>query len=343
MDTTSNYEIFLAALSDRLSQTVAVSAPKNASDFERLIRITINELGGFDGKLVNEEPKAQEFPDIPMGAFGIEVKFTENDTWRSIANSVSEGTRNTAVTDIYVIFGKMGGAPAVRWGRYEDVVMHVRTSHVPRFEIEMGAKEPLFAKLGISYLDFQKLSMHEKMSHIRGYARGRLKPGERLWWLEEDDKPSHSLPLQVRLYMHLTQAEKRKLRAEGSLLSPTVVAGSRVKNKYNDVVMYILTRHGILCPQARDLFSAGSVALRADPERGGIYIMRSMQDIEAEMLHAATYLDDELFVEYWGRSCPPERRISEWLEQADALAVDWRPSDHLFLKDRAKNLFLRKV
>lgn len=334
MATTSDYEIFLAALTERLSTLVAQAPPKNASDFERLIRVTINELGGFDGRLVNEEPKAQEFPDIPMGTFGIEVKFTENDTWRSIANSVSEGTRNTGVTEVYVVFGKMGGAPGVRWGRYEDVVMHVRTSHVPRFEIEMGAKEPLFHKFGISYLDFQKLSMHEKMSHIRTYARGRLKPGERLWWLEEDDKPSHTLPLEVRLYMHLSQDEKRKLRAEGSLLSPMVVAGSRVKNKYNDVVMYILTRHGILCPQARDLFSAGSVALRADPERGGIYIKRAMQDIEIEMRRAASYLDDALFVEYWGYSCPPERRISEWLRQADAIATDWRPSDHLFLGNR---------
>jgi hypothetical protein len=334
--TTSDYEIFLAALTERLSTLVAQAPPKNASDFERLIRVTINELGGFDGRLVNEEPKAQEFPDIPMGTFGIEVKFTENDTWRSIANSVSEGTRNTGVTEVYVIFGKMGGTPGVRWGRYEDVVMHVRTSHVPRFEIEMGAKEPLFHKFGISYLDFQKLSMHEKMSHIRTYARGRLKPGERLWWLEEDDKPSHTLPLEVRLYMHLSQDDKRKLRAEGALLSPLIVAPSRSKNKYNDVVMYILTRHGILCPQARDLFSAGSVALRKDKERGGNYTLRALEDIEEEMIKAAYRLPDELFIEYWGRSCRPEDRISEWLRDADKIAKTWKPSEHLFLSHRSR-------
>lgn len=334
MATTTEYEEFLASLVDRLSGSLTSVRPTSATDFERLIRVTINDLGGFGGQLVNVEPKAQEFPDIPMGRFGIEVKYTENDTWRSIANSVSEGTRNTGVTDVYVIFGKMGGIPAIKWGRYEDVVMHVRTSHVPRFEIEMGAKEPLFKKFGISYLEFQKLPMHDKMAHIRSYARGRLRPGERLWWLEEDDKPSHSLPLQVSLYMHLSQEEKRKLRAEGSLLSPMVVAGSRVKNKYNDVVMYILTRHGILCPQARDLFSAGSVALRGDPERGGIYIMRALRNIEAEMIKAAAYLDDELFVEYWGKSCPPEHRITQWLDKADEIAVGWKPSSFLFLNRR---------
>lgn len=336
MATIANYEDFLDILVGRLQSAVKHEAPTSATDFERLIRSTINELGGFDGKLVNEEPKAQEFPDIPMGTFGIEVKFTENDTWRSIANSVSEGTRNSGVTDIYVVYGKMGGTADVRWGRYEDVVVHVRTSHVPRFELEMGTKGSLFQKIGISYNEFQKLPMHEKMSHIRSYARGRLKPGERLWWLEEDDKPSHSLPLEVRLYMHLSQDDKRKLRAEGALLSPMIVAPSRVKNKYNDVVMYILTRHGILCPQARDLFSAGSVALRKDKVRGGNYTLRALEDIEEEMIKAAYRLPDELFVEYWGRSCRPENRIVEWLKDADRLAKTWKPSEYLFLSHRGR-------
>lgn len=337
--TNEEYEVFLEDLCQRLTVSVRTAAPKTATEFERVIREQINDLGGFDGHLVNPEPKAQEFPDIPMPPFGIEVKFTENDTWRSIANSVSEGSRNEGVVDIYVVFGKMGGRPEVRWGKYEDVVMHVRTSHVPRFEIEMGAAESLFRKFGISYAEFQKLEMHDKMTHIRNYARGRLREGERLWWLEDQSEEekgndSHTLPLEVRLYMHLTQDEKRKLRAEGALLSPSVVAGSRVKNKYNDVVMYILTRYGVLCPQARDLFSAGSVALRADAERGGIYIHRAMMDIEAEMRRAAADLPNELFVEYWGVGCRPEDRIREWLRRADQLADGWVPSEVLFQGNR---------
>jgi hypothetical protein len=334
-----SYEVFLEDLCKRLTDSVQADQPGTATEFERVIREQINNLGGFQGQLVNPEPKAQEFPDIPMPPFGIEVKFTENDTWRSIANSVSEGSRNEGVVDIYVVFGKMGGSPEVRWGKYEDVVMHVRTSHVPRFEIDMGATESLFRKFGITYAEFQKLAMHDKMTYIRSYARGRLREGERLWWLEdlsEEEKgnDSHTLPLEVKLYMHLTQDEKRKLRAEGALLSPSVVAGSRVKNKYNDVVMYILTRYGVLCPQARDLFSAGSVALRADAERGGIYIMRAMRDIEAEMRRAAAEMTDDLFVEYWGVACRPEDRIREWLRRADELADGWIPSEVLFQGSR---------
>ena len=79
---------------------------------------------------------------------------TESDTWRSIANSVLETQRVDGVKYIYVVFGKMGGVPEVRWGEYEASVVHVRTSHVPRFEVEIANpqadhRESLFKQMGI--------------------------------------------------------------------------------------------------------------------------------------------------------------------------------------------------
>ena len=276
--------------------------------------------------------RPQVFPDIIFEQFGIEVKFTDSDTWRSIANSVFEGSRDANVKHIYLLFGKIGGNPAVRWNRYEDCVMHVRTSHVPRFEVEIGTKQSLFGKIGISYEEFRNLSIPEKMVHIRSYARGRLKPGDRLWWLE--DKPEsaqqHSLDLEVRLYMGLEQGEKRKMRAEAALLCPQIVKPSRSKGKYDDAAMYLLTYRGVLCSQARDLFTAGSVAMRADETRGGNYMLRSLQDIESEMRRAAQELEDALFVEYWGFSAKVSQRIKKWLELADKCATDWKPSKELF-------------
>ena len=105
-----------------------------------------------------------------------------------------------------------------------------------------------------------------------------------------------------------------------------------IRGKYNDAAIYLLTYHGVLCPQARDLFSAGSVALRSDPKRGGLYIMRALMDTEDEMRRAAAYLEDALFVEYWGASVPPKSRIREWLKRADKQAGTWKPSEVLFLR-----------
>ena len=279
---------------------------------------------------IDFSPHPHQFPDIILGAYGIEVKFTKGDNWRSVANSVFEGTRDPAVIDIYVVYGKLGGQPEVKWARYDESVIHVRTSHVPRFEIEIESDRSLFKTMDISYADFCRLSTEDRMTHIRKYARSRLRPGERLWWLENSPDSAHSLPIQARLYMRLPQEEKRQLRAEAALLCPQVVKPSRSKNKYDDAALYLLTYHGVLCSQARDLFSAGSVALRSDSQRGGNYILRALRDIENEMRMAALHLEPALFEEYWGFDVAPDTRIGKWLELADSYASDWIPSQELF-------------
>jgi hypothetical protein len=327
------FEAVLDALAARLTEEVrADSALHLPNVFETRVRVDLKHLLQAEGVAPVLDARPQVFPDIVFEQFGIEVKFTDSDTWRSIANSVFEGSRDLNVKYIYLLFGKIGGLPEVRWNRYEDCVMHVRTSHVPRFEVEIDTDEPLFAKFGLSYEQFRTLSIHEKMVHIRKYARGRLKPGDRLWWLE--DKPESaqqfSLDLEVRLYMGLSQDEKRRFRAEAALLCPQIVKASGAKGKYEDAAMYLLTYRGILCPQARDLFTAGSVALREDQTRGGNYMLRSLRDIEGEMRQAATELEDALFVEYWGFSVPVSQRIRKWLERADDYAADWKPSRELF-------------
>ena len=187
--------------------------------------------------------------------------------------------------------------------------------------------------MGICYDDFRKLEMQEKMKYIRAYAR-KIHPDGRLWWVEErEDSDEHTTPIQARLYTNLSIEEKKKLRAEAALLCPTIVRSGRSRNKYDDMVLYLLTYHGVLCHQARDLFSAGSVANPKNDDEGGIYIERALKLIEAEMRDAALQMDDALFIEYWGESVPPEKRIKRWLEKADELAKDWIPSKSLFLDE----------
>jgi hypothetical protein len=210
----------------------------------------------------------------------------------------------------------------------------VRTSHVPRFEIELPienavVKRSLFDEMGIRYDDFRKLPMRDKMRYIRAYAR-KIHPDGRLWWIEEKETDEHTVPLQARLYTNLGMEEKTRLRAEAALLCPKIVKSGRARDKYDDMALYLLTYHGVICHQARDLFSAGSVAVPKNDDRGGIYIERALKLIENEMIEAAKRMDDVLFVEYWGESVAPEKRIARWLEMADEYARDWKPSESLF-------------
>lgn len=330
--TENQFEELLNRLSSQLTKEARVKLFPTSKDFENRVRQVLEQLGKQYEIKVDYDPHPYVFPDIAVDEFGIEVKFTAKDTWRSVANSVFETFRKKEVEHIYVVYGKMGGIPEVKWQRYQDCVIHVRTSHVPRFELEIDAKSSLFDLMKISYADFGVLPIEKKMHHIRKYAKARLKAGERLWWLEEKPEQEHSLPIQVRLYMDLPQEEKRRLRAEATLLCPQIVGGSRAKNKYNDVALYLLTYHGVLASQARDLFSAGSVAMRSDSTRGGLYIQRALADIENEMIAASLTMEDALFVEYWGESVPPQKRIKKWLSLADAKATDWKPSAVLFRK-----------
>ena len=84
------------------------------------------------------------------------------------------------------------------------------------------------------------------------YARQRLSAGEKLWWLEDE----HTVDLRVRRYSQLEDDEKRQMRAEAAILCPQVVAPRRTATKYDAVLHFLITYHGVL--GSRDMFSAGS-------------------------------------------------------------------------------------
>lgn len=326
----------VARLSLEAQQGVAQAA--NALAFEKHVLTELRKAVAAKEVSANPTHHVHAFPDIAVNGFGIEVKYTKKDSWLAVGNSVFEGMRDPDVGSVYVVFGKMGGWPEVRWRRYQECVTHVRISHAPRFVIEMEDPDSLFDKIGVPYVDFADLSPDEKMKHIREYSRSRLAEGQRLWWLEDQaeqsqEQQAHTWPAEVSLYVDLDQSDKDKYRAEAALLCPGVVRPRTAKYKYVDPALYMLRQHGVFCPHARDLYSAGSAAYRESDERGGNHILRALLFLEQHMRDAASYLDDQLFVEYWGYSCAPSDRIDEWLRQADKLATDWIPSDSLFLPD----------
>lgn len=331
----NEFERLLDICCGTLTHEARTTGFTTSGQFENRVREVLNDLLRDESSLrVDFAPHPQQFPDIPLGPFGVEVKFTTHDTWKSIGNSILESQRVDGVKYIYIVFGKMGGKPEVRWGDYEKSVVHVRTSHVPRFEVELSAKgaeprESLFDVIGISYDDFMKLDIHGKMKFVREYAK-RKHPGEHLWWIEYSGEEEHALPANIRLYPRLSDEEKRKLRAEAVLLCPEVLKSGRSRDKYNGAVTFMLSAYGVLCYQARDLFSAGSVANPTNDDEGGSYIKRAILLLEPEIKAAAERLDDAFFVEYWGESVPKEHRLQRWLEKADAVAVGWRPSEILF-------------
>jgi hypothetical protein len=252
--TEQEFERILDKTVEQLSNEIAAN-PKyhNPDAFELRVREVLQSVAEGENIRIVPTFHPHAFPDIRANGFGVEVKTTKKDNWQSVGNSVFEGMRDDSVKKIWVVFGKMGGMPAVRWGRYEERIAHVRISHAPRFVLEMDKNSSLFPKMNISYEDFSTLPAEEKMKYIRKYSRSRLKNGERLWWIEDEN--SGGVSLAIKLYMRLPQAEKKKLRAEGALMCPQICGGSRQKDLYIDVAFFMLNHRNVFCPQTRDLFS----------------------------------------------------------------------------------------
>ncbi len=320
-------EIILDIAVERMNESAKAGAAgfDSAESFERtvaaMLRVACNSQGiGSVGHTFH--PSA--FPDVLVNGFGVEVKYTQRKTWHGTGNSIFEGMRDSNTHQIYLIFCR-ADLPEIRWRRYEDCIKGVRISHSPRYMIDMDVSESFFDDLGIPYSEFISYSTNEKMVYVREHVKQRISEHEKLWWIDEEN--SHTLPMQVRIYRLLPSEVKIMLRAETALMCPQILKGSRQKGKYDQAAIYLLTQHGVVAPQIRDLFTAGSVA---GTERGGNYLLRSLKHIENEIVDASKRLEDALFVEYWGSSCPVDQRIPRWLELADHYAVDFRPSREFF-------------
>lgn len=117
----AQFEALLNQVAIQLGNDIRASrAYHEPSAFQQRVFDVLKQIA--DGSPLNVDPTfhPHAFPDIRANGYGIEVKSTKKDTWLSVGNSVFEGMRDPSVTEIYVIFGKMGGMPSVKWGRYED-------------------------------------------------------------------------------------------------------------------------------------------------------------------------------------------------------------------------------
>ena len=156
--TATEFEALLARAAQFLTTNLRTSSLYHGPEaFEQGVLAALQNAAADLDVTVEPTCHRHAFPDIRVNGFGVEVKYSKRDTWNSVGNSVFESMRDPAVAAVYVMFGKVGGEPEARWGRYEDCVTHVRVSNAPRFVVDMESDEqPLFERFDIAYDDFAK-------------------------------------------------------------------------------------------------------------------------------------------------------------------------------------------
>lgn len=165
----------------------------------------------------------QRFPDIVIGGYyGVEVKTTKANHWKSTGSSVAEGTRVEDVERVYLLFGKMCEPVCFVCKPYEECLSEVVVTHSPRYLVDMNLLkgETIFDKLGIPYDELR--CQPNPIRTILDYYRSRLKEGEELWWLDNDHSKVSNLV--IRMWSSLSPQEKQKYQIKGFIFFPELLS-----------------------------------------------------------------------------------------------------------------------
>ncbi len=247
----------VSIMSQMAMERVGVYKNTNSEEFEQVVCNTmIKAAKGRPFENAIKLESGYSFPDIvARKIYGVEVKTTVRDRWKTTGNSVLENTRIKSVERIYLFFGKLSDPLQFKYRKYEECLCDVVVTHSPRYLIDMDTKpgETIFEKIGIPYDSLRKMT--QPIKPIAKYYRGKLRKGEDLWWLEGEETEVPATSLMVRLWNHLSTDEKNFLKIESMVLFPQIFGNH--SQKYSKVATWLASRYGIVSPSLRDTFTAG--------------------------------------------------------------------------------------
>ncbi len=207
----------------------------------------------FEGTI--ELVSGQKFPDIVANNyFGVEVKSTKQNHWKTTGNSVLESTRVEDIERIYMLFGKIHNPIEFKCRLYQDCLSDVIVTHSPRYSIDMDLAEgkTIFDKVGVDYDVVRKSS--NPIKPFKEYYRNRLSKGQELWWLENTEYKPDSIVF--KLWKSLSKAQKDEIRILGYIYFPEVLR-RQSQSKYDNFALWLSVKQRIICTSIRDVFSAG--------------------------------------------------------------------------------------
>jgi len=281
----------------------------------------------FEGTI--ELISGQRFPDIIANRFfGVEVKSTKQDHWTTIGNSVREGTRVEGVDRIYLLFGKLAGNIDFRYKAYEECLSQVVVSHSPRYMIDMELLEgaTIFDKIELSY-DELRLSKNP-IEPIKRYLKTTLKPGEDLWWIDEDyAKPNGVV---IRLWNNMTQYEKKTYILKIMAIFPEIFSDE--KEKFNRVAVWLVKSENVVCPNLRDAFTAGGkkrINLGGVPNNLVSQIIYRLHENILDVFKILKTIDKDTLANYWEEDVIDP--IPQWIVNVTSEVCDTTMKHLLFV------------
>lgn len=292
-----NQEKYLGLLGNKLESVVAdVMADKaKGTPFENSIELI----------------SGQKFPDIIANQFyGVEVKSTKQNHWTTTGNSVLESTRVEGIERIFMLFGKMVNPIEFKCRPYEDCLSEVVVTHSPRYLINMDlqAGQTIFDKLDIPYDTLRNYS--NPIKPITEYYRQFLKTGEEVWWLDQEEPKSTGLI--IKIWNNLPVELRKQYMLKSMIIFPEIF--SNRPDKFNRLSVWLVNSEGIICPNIRDVFSAGGQGIIEwkNKQYYGIpkILMKLSNSIE-ELKIILNEFEIDILEQYWDFSIT--NKVNDWI------------------------------
>lgn len=281
----------------------------------------------------------QKFPDIIANKFyGIEVKTTTQNHWKTTGNSVLESTRVEDVERIFMLFGKLGKPIEFKCRAYEECLSEVVVTHSPRYLIDMNLEKgkTIFDKINTPYDTLRQ--KQNPIKPITDYYKSKLKPGQELWWIQDTEQASN---LVINIWNNLNQKEKQEIKNRAMVYFPEVF--SNRGDKFARLAIWLVTKESIVCPNIRDLFTAGGkdnylIKNKTYKNIPRIYI-KLFENI-ASVLEVLINTSSIELTEYWNEKTNEKKKILDWIELVSMNSKTVNGASHLDLKQMLKELIL---
>lgn len=343
MVVSTNSDAYKEEFNELLSSTVnelnshAKKSPKKivtlrGAKLEPYIRDVMTSLAvGTEFENSIELIGGQKFPDIVAKKYyGIEVKTTIKDHWKTTGNSVLESSRIEDVERIFLLFGKLGKPIEFRCRAYEECLSEVVVTHSPRYLIDMNLKagQTIFDKINTSYDILRQ--KENPIKPVTEYYKSKLKPGQDLWWIQDTEQASN---LVINIWNNLNLREKAEIKMKAMVYFPEIFGNSG--NKFSRLAIWLVTRQAVVCPNVRDLFSAGgqedySIKRKTFRNIPKVYInlFKNIKSVK-DLLSITPAIE---LSEYWNKKTTEKNKVSDWINLVSLNAKSVKGASHLDVK-----------
>ena len=343
----SEFDILLSSTIDELNVHAKKSSKKVATllgrNLEPYVKDVMTDLAvGTVFENTIELIGGQKFPDIiAKKYYGIEVKTTTQNHWKTTGNSVLESTRVDNVERIFMLFAKLASPIEFRCRPYEEVLSEVVVTHSPRYLIDMNLEQgkTIFDKIKIPYDALRK--NENPIRPIVDYYKSKLKPGEELWWMdaENNSKPSSIV---IKIWNNLSAREKQELKNRSMIYFPELFGNSN--DKFGRLAIWLVTREAVVCPNVRDLFTAdgksdcviGNKMYQKVP-RIFLNLFDNLPNIVEAIMQTSAF---ELS-EYWEIQTTDNTKLFDWIDLVALQAKKIQDAKNLDIKQILTELVLK--